>query len=149
MPKRKYLKINKNKTITCFLRHGDMIQLLIAEDNAVVRNSLTMLFEAEEDITVSGQAENGEQALELLKWGVPCDILLTDISMPYMGGIELTNKVTADFPNISVLVLTMHDSRFNDKAREAGAKGFLLKQGAPQELINVIRLVSKGGNYFL
>ncbi|WP_285009671.1 response regulator [Pedobacter faecalis] len=124
-----------------------MIQLLIVDDHPIVRAGLIQLFAYEPDIVVSGKAENGAVALSLIRGGVPCQVVLTDLNMPEIDGIELTKTLTAEFPEISVILLTMHAKEgFAEKAMEAGAKAFVLKDTEAEELIGTVRTVAARAN---
>lgn len=125
-----------------------MINLLLVEDNALVRKGIIGLFKYQEGIEVIGDAADGLQALKLLKNGLQPDIILADLNMPEMDGIELTKKVSKLKPSCKVIILTMHAKQaFIDRAFEAGAKGYLLKNGNFDELFYAIRQVNTQGSY--
>ena len=121
----------------------DIIKLLLVEDNTIVREGIAGLIEIQEDLEVIGEAAGGPEALSLLQGGLRPDIVLTDLNMPVMDGIELTERICAlEISNISVIMLTMHNKQiFVDKSFKAGAKGFLLKNGDFEELFMGIRQV--------
>ena len=121
----------------------DIIKLLLVEDNTIVREGIAGLIEIQEDLEVIGEAAGGPEALSLLQGGLRPDIVLTDLNMPVMDGIELTERICAlAISNISVIMLTMHNKQiFVDKSFKAGAKGFLLKNGDFEELFMGIRQV--------
>lgn len=121
----------------------DIIKLLLVEDNTIVREGIAGLLEIQEDLEVIGGAAGGPEALSLLQGGLRPDIVLTDLNMPVMDGIELTERICAlAISNISVIMLTMHNKQiFVDKSFKAGAKGFLLKNGDFDELFMGIRQV--------
>ena len=122
-----------------------MIRLVIADDQRLMREGLTMIFELEDEIEVVGSAANGEEALRLVEQHHP-DIVLMDIRMPHMDGIEGTRRILAVAPQTKVLMLTT----FNDKeliisALEGGAKGYLLKDMPSEVIIQAIHTVNRGG----
>ena len=123
-----------------------MIRVVIAEDQPIVRAGFRALLDAEPDIEVAGEAEDGRHAVELAVWTKP-DVVLMDIRMPELDGIEATRQITsrADMGGTRVLVLTtfeMDDYVFG--ALRAGASGFLLKGGQPADLVTAIRVVAGG-----
>lgn len=122
----------------------DQISVLIADDHTIVRSGVRLLLEAETDIRVVGEALNGREALELTESLQP-DIVLMDITMPEMDGLEATRQLKARFPHINVLVLTMHrsDDYFFEMLK-AGASGYILKGAKTSELINAVRVVQQG-----
>lgn len=122
-----------------------MIRLLLVEDNAVVRELVAGLLEAEDYLEVAGQAENGLTALALLHGGLQVDVVLADLNMPGMDGIQLTEKITALYPKARVIILTMHaKATFLKRAVTAGARGYLLKNGDMDELFDAIEKVNAG-----
>jgi DNA-binding NarL/FixJ family response regulator len=121
-----------------------VIRVLIADDHAVVRVGLEQLLESAEDITVVAVAADGEQAAGLAAECRP-DVVLMDLSMPGLGGIEATRRIRAAEPTVHVVVLTS----FSDRERilaalDAGALGYLLKDAEPDELLRGIRAAAKG-----
>lgn len=123
---------------------ADQISVLIADDHTIVRSGVRLLLEAESDIRVVGEALNGREALELAESLQP-DVVLMDISMPEMDGLEATKQLKTRFPHINVLVLTMHrsDDYFFEMLK-VGASGYILKGAKTSELINAIRIVQRG-----
>ncbi len=123
---------------------ADQISVLIADDHTIVRSGVRMLLEAESDIKVVGEALNGREALELAESLHP-DVVLMDITMPEMDGLEATKLLKTRFPQINVLVLTMHrsDDYFFEMLK-AGASGYILKGAKTSELINAVRIVQRG-----
>ena len=120
------------------------IKLLLVDDHAVVRSGLRMLLEAHTDLLIVGEAENGRQALEKVKTLQP-DVILMDVQMPDMNGIEATQQIKALRPHSNILALTMYeDDEYFFAMLKAGASGYVPKRAAPDELISAIRTVSRG-----
>lgn len=120
------------------------IRLLLADDHLVVRSGLRMLLEAKPDMEIVGEAESGREAVEMVRSARP-DVILMDIQMPDMNGIEATKRIKAVSPQTAVLALTMHeDDHYFFEMLHAGASGYVPKRAAPDELINAIRTVSEG-----
>ena len=123
---------------------ADQISVLIADDHTIVRSGVRMLLEAEPDIRVVGEALNGIEALELAASLQP-DVVLMDITMPELDGLEATRQLKARFPHMNVLVLTMHRSdEYFFEMLKAGASGYILKGAKTSELINAVRIVQRG-----
>lgn len=123
------------------------IRVLIIDDHAIVREGLRRIIDAMSNINVVGEAANGMTALAGIDECNP-DILLADISMPGMNGIDLISRVHEGHPQMPVLVLSMHkESQFAVRALRAGAAGYLTKDCAPDELEHAIRKVAAGGKY--
>ncbi len=121
------------------------ITLLIAEDDPATRETLSRLLSLEDDLRVVGQAANGEGALRLLRETRP-QVLLTDIEMPKLNGIELTRFAKAEFPDLAVCILTIyHDDANVFEAIKAGATGYVLKDSPPEETVTAIRTLAEGG----
>jgi class 3 adenylate cyclase len=120
------------------------IKVLIADDHAVVRNGLKMLLELEDDIVVAGEAADGRQAVDEASRICP-DVVLMDLTMPELGGIEATSLLRESCPSAKVLVLTsiVEDSQIVAAVR-AGAAGYLLKEASPEEVSESIRAVHRG-----
>lgn len=125
-----------------------MIRLLIAEDHQIVRAGIIEILKNEPDITVIAEAENGRQVVELAAGLLP-DIILMDISMPEMNGIEATRRIVSGSHESRVLILSMHsDKRYVEQAMLAGAKGIILKGCSTAELLKGIRAIVAGEHYF-
>jgi DNA-binding NarL/FixJ family response regulator len=125
-----------------------MVRILVAEDNEVVRQGIIGLINSEPDMEVIADVENGIEAMELLRKGINPDVLLADLNMPEMDGITLADQVTATFDTIKVIILTMHwRIEFVERALKAGAKGYLLKDGDFEQLMEGIRTVAVGGTF--
>ena len=124
------------------------IGVLLADDHAVVRQGLRALLEAEGDIDVVAEAENGRQAVEQAKKTLP-DVVVMDIAMPGMNGLEATRQIVRNVPSSKVLVLTSYgDDDCMMQSIEAGATGYLVKQTAATDLLKAIREVSQGNTFF-
>lgn len=122
-----------------------MIKVLIADDQSLVRSGLRMLVESADDMTVVGEAENGADALAMVK-SRPVDVVLMDIRMPIMDGTEATQKIVALGTDTKVLVLTTFDlDEYVFAALRGGASGFLLKDAMPEDLLGAVRAVADGG----
>lgn len=120
------------------------IKLVLADDHAVVRSGLRMLLQAQPDMEILGEAESGTQALAQVRSLHP-DVILMDIQMPDMNGIEATRQIKEAYPDTAVLALTMHeDDQYFFEMLQAGASGYLPKRAAPDELVRAIRTVSRG-----
>ena len=121
-----------------------MIRVVIADDQAVVRGGLRLILESEEDIEVAGEAADGRQALDLVRELDP-DVILMDIRMPTLDGIEATRRLTTAGGRARVLVLTTYDLDENVyDALKAGAAGFLVKTDSPARLVQAVRVVAAG-----
>ncbi|MAT97343.1 MAG: DNA-binding response regulator [Anaerolineaceae bacterium] len=120
------------------------IKLILADDHAVVRSGLRMLLQAQPDMEIVGEAESGVQALAQVRSLQP-DVILMDIQMPGMNGIEATRQIKEAYADTAVLALTMHeDDQYFFEMLQAGASGYLPKRAAPDELVRAIRTVSRG-----
>ncbi|WP_026732711.1 response regulator transcription factor [Fischerella sp. PCC 9605] len=130
-----------------------MIQVLLVEDQEVVRRGLKTLLEIKPDFQVVGEASNGQQAIDLVKTlhliSQPPDIVLMDIRMPVMDGVTATQQLCQQFPGIKILVLTTFgDAKYVAEAIRFGAKGYLLKDTPLEELAEAIRSIDKGYTQF-
>ena len=123
-----------------------MIRLAVVDDHVIVRNGLQQLLATTDDIELVGMAANGLEALTLVAELKP-DVVLMDLSMPEMDGVEATKRIVAEHPGVRVLVLTSFSdqSRIMDALR-AGAEGYLLKHSEPDEIAAAIRAVHEGGS---
>lgn len=123
------------------------IKILLVDDHAVVRMGFKMLIEAEDDITVIGEAESGEVAIKLFQELKP-DIIVMDITMPGIGGLEAIDRIIAKDKNTKILVLSAHEDSVHPKrVLNAGAMGYLTKRSAAEELIKAIKSVHQGKRY--
>ncbi|MEM1254515.1 MAG: response regulator transcription factor [Cyanobacteria bacterium P01_H01_bin.21] len=121
-----------------------MIRLLLVDDQTIIRRGLKSLLELTPDFEVVGEAENGKLAIEQVQKLKP-DVVLMDLRMPIMDGVAATQKIVEQFLNVKVLVLTTFDEEESvSQAIQAGAIGYLLKDTEPDELVQAIRMVSKG-----
>lgn len=120
------------------------IKLLLADDHAVVRSGLRMLLEAQPDMEIVGEAESGREALQLVRQLRP-DVVLMDVQMPDMNGIEATEAIKARHPETVILALTMYEEdQYFFEMLKAGASGYIPKRAAPDDLVSAIRAVSQG-----
>ena len=121
------------------------IRLMLADDHVVVRSGLRMLLQARSDIEIVGEAEDGREAIEKVKVLRP-NVILMDVQMPDINGIQATKRIKEVSPETAVLALTMHeDDHYFFEMLHAGASGYVPKRAAPDELVNAIRTVSEGG----
>ena len=124
------------------------ITLLLVDDHTVVRQGLRVLLKAEEDMQVIGEAENGRQAVVMAKKTVP-DVVVMDVAMPLLSGLEATRQILKSVPVAKVLVLTSYgDDECVERLVQAGATGFLVKQTAADDLLKAIREVRRGNTFF-
>ncbi len=120
------------------------IKVLIADDHAIVREGVRMILAKERDLEVVGEAGDGRQALDLVDRLHP-DVVIMDLSMPGMGGIEATKHVKERHPAVNVLALTMHeDESYVFQLLRAGASGYVLKRAAAQDLVQAVRAAARG-----
>ncbi|WP_425448479.1 response regulator transcription factor [Dethiothermospora halolimnae] len=123
-----------------------MIKVVIADDQDILKQGLSMILGKEEDIKISGLAKDGQETYDICKDTIP-DVVLMDIKMPNMNGVEATKIIKRDFPHIKVLVLTtFNDDEYIYDALKYGASGYLLKDASPNEILNAIRTVYDGGS---
>jgi DNA-binding NarL/FixJ family response regulator len=124
------------------------VGVLLVDDHAVVRQGLRALLEAEGDLSVVGEAENGREAVLLARKALP-DVVLMDLAMPGMNGLEATRQILRKVPTAKVLVLTSYGEDDNvNQLMEAGATGYLVKQTAASDLLRAIRQVRDGKAFF-
>ena len=123
-----------------------MIRVLIADDHGVLRDGLARVIEAEPGLQLAGSAANGQEAVELCRLTTP-DVVLMDLEMPLLDGIEATRQIVAEAPALAVLVLTsFSDGPRIVRALAAGAVGYLLKDAAAHEVVAGIRTAAGGGS---
>lgn len=124
------------------------IRLLLVDDHSILRAGLRMLFAAEPDLEIVGEAGSGQEAIEAVRTLHP-DVVIMDVAMPGMTGIEATRRIKESHPETAVLALTMHeDEQYFFEMLNAGASGYIPKRAAPDDLIAAIRVVHQG-NVFL
>lgn len=124
-----------------------MITVILADDHAVLRDGLRFLLEAAGDIEILSTAANGQEAVEQATLHCP-DVIVMDISMPIMSGIEATRRICKVCENTKVAILSMHHTtEYVQRALEAGAVGYLLKDSAGAELVAAIRALNNGKRY--
>ncbi len=123
------------------------IRVFIADDHAIIRDGLRLILESQGDISVVGEASNGRQTVQEVKKLCP-DIVIMDIAMPELNGIDATTHIIEDCPNTNVIMLSVFDtSEYIFKAFKAGAKGYILKESAGEEVVKAIRKVQSGQHY--
>jgi len=124
------------------------ISVLLVDDHTVVREGLRALLHAEEDMEVVGEAENGRQAVGMAR-ETPLDVVVMDVAMPLLNGLEATRQILKNKPGTKVLVLTSYgDDDCVAQSMKAGAAGFLIKQTAANDLLKAIREVHRGNVFF-
>lgn len=123
------------------------IRVLVVDDHAILRDGIRSLLERQEGITVVGEAGNGREALEQVSEHMP-DLVLMDVAMPEMNGLEATRLIKELYPQIKVLILTQHDNReYIGPLLQAGASGYVLKRSGGREVVTAIREVSEQGAF--
>jgi two-component system response regulator NreC len=123
------------------------VRVLIVDDHAIVRDGVRMILEAQPDIEVVGEASDGREALEAARQLSP-GVVLMDIAMPGMNGLEATAAIRQELPDVQVLILTMHeDYEYFFELLRAGASGYVLKGASSDDLVSAIRAVHQGGVY--
>ena len=124
------------------------LRILLADDHKMVRDGLRLLIDGQRDMRVVGEAGNGKEALQQARDLKP-DVVVMDLSMPEMNGLQATERITAERPGIKVVALTVHeDASYLIQLCKAGAAGYVLKRSAGDELIHAIRTVAAGGLHF-
>lgn len=120
------------------------IKVVVADDHAIVREGVRMILGQEQDIEVVGEAGDGQQAIDLVEALGP-QVVIMDISMPGVGGIEATQRLKTSHPQVQVLALTMHeDETYVFQLLRAGAAGYVLKRAAAQDLVQAVRAAARG-----
>src|SRR4051794_19574049 len=124
-----------------------MLRILLADDHAMVRQGFRLILSAQPDMEIVGEAGNGDEAVNMTTKLQP-DLVVMDVAMPELNGIEATRKITAGSPRTRVLALSMHkDSVYVREILRAGAKGYLLKDAADHDLLSAVRSVFRGEGY--
>ena len=125
-----------------------IIKILLADDHRLLVEGLCRLLEEQRNIEVIGVAKDGVEAVNLANKHKP-DIILLDITMPRLNGIDAARKILAEMPYVIIIILSMHaDQRFIKEALHIGAKGYILKESAAREVIEAVKAVRKGEYYF-
>ena len=126
----------------------DKISVLLVEDHTIVRKGIISLLTAEPEIQIVGEASNGIEALEKINKLMP-EVVVMDIGLPLLNGLEVTRQITKRFPEIKILILSKHEAdEVVLSALNSGAKGYLHKTAAPEQLVTAIQTLYKGNSYF-
>ena len=124
-----------------------MIKVLLADDHGIVRAGLRRIVEESGDMEVVAEAADGRETLRLVQEILP-DVAVIDISMPGLDGLEVVSQLHGHYPDLPILILTMHEEgQYVVRAIQAGAMGYLTKQSAPEQLVKAIRKVHAGSRY--
>ncbi len=124
-----------------------MIEVIIADDHPIVRAGLKQIIADDIDIAVKAEADNGAELLKKIR-KVKFDVVLLDLSMPGMDGLDVLKQLKVELPKLPVIILTIHpEAQYAMRLLKAGASGYLTKQSAPEELVLAIRKVYNGGKY--
>ena len=124
-----------------------MIRILLADDHSIVRAGLRRIIEDSGDIEVVAEAADGREAMEKVHETLP-DVAVIDISMPVLDGLEVVSQLHHYYPKLPILILTMHEEeQYVFRGISAGAKGYITKRSAPEQMVNAIRKVHAGGRY--
>ncbi len=124
------------------------LRILLADDHIVMRTGLRALLERQANLEVVGECENGRETVELAASLRP-DVVVMDVGMPLLNGIEATKAIVSKHPTTAVVILSMHaDESYVMRALKAGARGYLLKDSAAADLISAIQAISKGKSFF-
>lgn len=125
----------------------DRIRVVLADDHPVVLAGIRTLLNADPEVELVGEATDGGEALPMIRAVAP-DVAVVDVSMPGLNGLELTERVTGECPGTRVLVLTVHeDAAYVQPLMRAGARGYILKRSAADDLLRAVRAVASGGVY--
>ncbi|MBI3577917.1 MAG: response regulator transcription factor [Ignavibacteriales bacterium] len=126
----------------------DKIRILLADDHALIRSGIATLLQGNADFSIIGEAKDGEEAVQKAKELSP-DVVVIDLSMPKLSGVEATKIIKKKYPNIRVLVLTMHENEeYVYQILKSGAGGYVLKSAGKEELSAAIRAVARGEKFF-
>jgi len=124
-----------------------MIKIAIADDHAIVRKGLKQIISETDDLRVTGEAASADELLTLIR-SAHFDVVVLDLSLGQRSGIDLLKQVKSEFPELPVLILSMHaESLYAVRALRAGASGYVQKEGAPEELVTAIRRIAAGRTY--
>ncbi|HEX5836966.1 MAG TPA: response regulator transcription factor [Anaerolineales bacterium] len=125
-----------------------MIRVLLVDDHGIIRDALYYLLSAQGDIDIIGTAVDGQDAVEQVRLDCP-DVIVMDIAMPRMDGLQATREICRSCPSTRVVMLTIYDTREHiEQALNAGAQGYVLKDAAGRELVEAVRTLHAGGKYF-
>ncbi|ADY51998.1 two component transcriptional regulator, LuxR family [Pseudopedobacter saltans DSM 12145] len=125
-----------------------MINIILTEDHPIVRNGIKLLLESQQNFCVIGEASNGKETLRLFRNNVIPDVLITDISMDDMDGLQLTEEIRSNYPQVKIMILSMIGQReFISNCFAKGANAYLLKKSSYEEMLFAINHVAKGGRY--
>ena len=126
----------------------EKIRILLADDHTVMRKGLRLLLERQPNLTVVGEASDGRETVELCESEQP-DVVVMDVAMPNLNGIEASRQIVARNPHVAIAILSMHcDESYVIRSLKAGAKAYLLKDSAESDLIHAILAISNGKSYF-
>ena len=124
-----------------------MINILIADDHAIVRSGLRQIIATSGDIAVSAEAAGGAEVLDMLR-RIPVDLLLLDMNMPGISGLDLIGRIRIEWPALGILIFSMHnEAQVASRALKAGASGYVTKDSDPNILMTAIRKVAQGGRF--
>ncbi|SJZ48084.1 two component transcriptional regulator, LuxR family [Trichlorobacter thiogenes] len=124
------------------------IKVLLVDDHKIIRDGLSAILQTESDICIVAEAGSGQEALDKVKQSAP-DVVVMDLTLPDMGGVQVTRRILADYPATRVLVLTMFlDDNCVFESLDAGARGYLVKDCAAEELVLALRAIHQGKPYF-
>ncbi len=124
-----------------------MINIVLADDHAIVRQGLRQILLAQPDLSVAGEAANHGEVMQLVRKGPP-DVLVLDINMPGKNGIDTLKQVKQEYPRLPVLMLSMYpEDQYAVRALKAGASGYLTKMAAAEQLVDAIRMIARGKKY--
>jgi two-component system response regulator NreC len=129
-------------------RKSTRLRLALADDHTIMRSGLRLLLERESDFSIVGEAGDGREVIEIVEAQSP-DVVIMDVAMPNLNGIEAARRITSAHPRTAVIILSMHsDESYVLRALNAGARGYLLKDSAESDLISAVRAVSEGKAFF-
>lgn len=124
------------------------IRILVVDDHSVVRQGIITLLEDEEDLLIAGEASDGDEVWDMIETVAP-DVILLDLTMPRMSGIDVIKQIVPAFPNVKILVFSMHNNAdYMISAAVSGASGYLQKDTSRDEMLKAIRSIAKGELYF-
>ena len=124
-----------------------MIKVIIVDDHPVVRRGLKQIIEDEPDMKVAGEAKNAGECFSLVQ-KTDCTLVVLDITLPDRNGFDVLKQLKYEHPNLPILILSVHpEDQYGFRCIKAGASGYLMKEGAPEELVKAIRKVNAGGKY--